>query len=367
MPTKIQTFGIDKYRLIKFHQELLENKVGELKNSIPDEKLKEFTDFASLHSRVIMFGLSEIDNLDLSYKTAIYTSFDPSYDGLNEFIQKESKNRSYEGFSDWLIDRLKFAERFFTREELSDKVESEFLKIIETLETFLQAEFAKVLLPLLIKIEDETKAEISRIYELDLSPEEKENLAFEFLKQKEQESIKLFEGEILQKLNDKSYTQFLLVLALLNLPEPDKKIIDTELKKAKFGYTSNIEAFFKNSFRRVKETVFENLYTQRSLETDQAKEISFNKNDFKLSLLAHPRAYFRGLVYVASKDKTDRFKMVVPPSVEPSLNPSGMTKKYLGQTKTLDEWSKVNGLGNINVVNGLGLHHGSQEYYLPGL
>lgn len=365
MTKKIQTFGLDKNRLIKFHQELLDSLSRELKITLTDEKIQEFAEFSSLHSRVIVFGLSEIDNLDLSYQRAIYTSFDPSYDGLNEFIQKEAQNRSYEEFSDWLINRLKFSERFFTREEPSDKIESEFLKIIETLETFLQSEFAKVLLAMLVKIEKDVQNEIAKVYEQDLTPEEKESLAFEYLDLKRQESIELFEQTIQDSLSKKSYDQFLLVLVLFGLPELDKSVMDTELKKASFGYLSNITAFFENAFRRVKETVFDNVFSLRNLETEQAKRITFNRNDYKLSLLAHARAYFRGLVYQAVKDKTDKFKMVVPPSVEPGLNPSGMTKKYLGQVKTFEEWSQVNGLGNINVVNGLGLHHGSQEYYLP--
>lgn len=367
MKAKVQTFGLDKYRLIKFHQELLEDISGNLESRLLDQRIQEFTEFSNLHSRVIMFGLSEIDNFDLSYKTAIYTSFDPSYEGLNKFIEKESKTRSYEDFSNWLIDRLKFAERFYLRQEPTDETESEFLEIIETLETFLQSEFAKVLLPILIEIENEVQTEVAKIYEMDLESEEKESLAFEYLDKKQQESVELFEQTIQDKLNNQSYEQFLLVLALLGLEEPEKSLIDVELKKASFGYLSNIKAYFENSIRRVKETLFENIYTKRGLETEQAKEISFNKNDYKLSLLAHARAYFRGLVYQASKGKTNRFKMVVPPSIEPGLNPSGTTKKYLGQIKTFEEWSKVNGLSNINVVNGLGLHHGSQEYYYPVL
>jgi hypothetical protein len=70
-------------------------------------------------------------------------------------------------------------------------------------------------------------------------------------------------------------------------------------------------------------------------------------------------------VYQSSKSKTDKFKLVVAPSLLPNLNPSGMTNKYLGQIKTFDEWARINGTENINVVAGLGLHHGSLEYYYP--
>lgn len=365
MTKKVQKVGINKDALLKFHRELALNLSNSRNLKFSDDKLDEFSEFALMHSRVLLFGISEIDNLDLSYKTAIYNHFDPTFDGLNELIKKEPYSKNYEAVSDWLLEKMKFAERFLLRASPVDKVEQKFISVIDKLETFLQSEYAKVLLPLLIKIEDEVKDEISRIYSLDLTAEEKEKLGLDFLDKKEEESLKLFQGEIENNLNDKAYQEFLLILPILGLEKPSQDLIDTELKKTEFDYLSNVKAFFSNSMRRVSEVFFKNIYSRRDLKQEQAKQISFNKRDFKLSVLAHARAYFRGLVFVASKDKTDKYKLVVPSFVESSLNPTGTTAKYLNSIKTFEDWSKVEGVQNISVVDGLGLHHGSQEYYLP--
>jgi len=357
---KVQNAGIDKFSLLKFHKELILD-IND-KRAFRDDELQDFIDFSQMHGRVILFGLTEIDDFNCDYQRAIYNSFDPSFGGLNQLIEKASKGVDYKDYSGWLIERFRFAERYFTREASEGEAELLFLAIVASLESYLQSEFAKVFLPLLIKIEDEVKLEVARIYGLDIPDAEKEKLLFEYLDKKQEESILLFSGDIMEGLNSEALSKALEAILALGLVA---NVLDTEIKKAQFGYLSNIAAFFSNSFRRVKETAFENIYSKRDLKADQASQISFNKNDFKLSLLAHPRAYFRSILYESSKDKTDNYKLVVPAFVQPSLNPKGVTNKYLGKIKTFDQWSKTEGVQNINVVNGLGLHHGSQEYYLP--
>jgi hypothetical protein len=223
-----------------------------------------------------------------------------------------------------------------------------------------------VLLPELIKIENEIRDELANIYNNNsLSEEEATKQAFDYLEIKEKEAVKLFEDKIQAELNNEAIKQALVAVAIFNLVKLSEEIITKQTKIAKFGYLSNIGAFFANSIRRVKEIFFENINqgsNQRSLATDQLEQISFNKNIFKLSVLAHPRALFRAIL--ATSTNTQYFKAVVPKSVLPNLKASGETAKILYMIKTKDEWSKLGG-GNINVVDGLGLHHGSQEYYVP--
>jgi hypothetical protein len=365
MPQKIQSAGINKDYLIKVHQERL-TILTQGKN-ISDQKLKEFTEFSRIHSQALLFGTADLDELDSSLKLSIYSNFDPGYEGLNEYIQKNANTRNYESLSNWLLEKLKFADTFFTRgfEDIpSDETEDKYLAVILLLEQFLQGQFAKVLLPELIKIEKEIKDGLAKIYNDDsLTSDEATQQAFDFLETKEKEAIKLFEDKIQTELNNQAITQALSAVAIFNLVKAGQEIIEKQTKIAKFGYMSNIGAFFTNSIRRVKEVFFENV-NQRSLATDQLEQISFNKNIFKLSVLAHPRALFRAILAISTD--TNYFKAVVPKSVLPNLKATGETAKILYTIKTRDEWARLGG-NNINVVNGLGLHHGSQEYYLPVL
>lgn len=365
---KIQSKGLNKTVLLNLHRDLLNEVINSRELEISDQVLARCVEFSKLHSQVILFGLQDLGEIDSSPKTSIYRHFEYSFDGLNEFIKKEAKNRNAEAFSDWLVEKFEFARNFFERAtdpEVVDEVEQKFIDVLDLLESFIQAEFAKTLLPLLEKIESETKDEILRIYGLEISDQEKKDLALEFLTQKEAESIKLFEGKIQENLNAGVLEQFLAVIGILGLTKPTKEILDLEKQRAEFGYLSNVKGFFGKSFRQLTEKIFDNFSFKRSLETDQIENIKFNRNDFNLSVLAHARAYFRALVYQASKSKADKFKLVVAKSTLPNLNPSGMTNKYLNQIKTFDEWAKINGTENINVVAGLGLHHGSLEYYYP--
>lgn len=367
---KVQSHGINKNVLIKLHQDLLEN-ILDREYKLSDERLVDFTEFSRLHSQVILFGVSELEGSNFKYKTSIYSNFDPDYGGLNEFIQKTYQNRSYEDFSEWVLEKLKFAENFFMRALIdipSDEVEDKFLAVIATLETFLQEQYAKLLLPGLIQIENEIKDGLVKIYNSNLSEEDAVAEMIEFLDQKEKESVEVFKTKIQDELNNKAIEEAIAAIAVLGLIVLSDSIIEQQKKIFEFGYLSNIGAFFFNEFRKVKESAFENLLqgtNKRSIATEQLKEMSFNKNIFKLSVITHPRGLFRALIAKASDGKTDNFKAIVPEFVLPTLNPSGVTASVLYTIKTKDEWAKTNGLNNVNVVDGLGLHHGDQIYYKP--
>jgi hypothetical protein len=365
---KVQSHGINKTILIKLHQDLLEDILSR-GYEINDEKLKEFVEFARLNSQVILFGVSELAQSNYRYKTSILSNFSSDYDGLNEFIKKEAEKRSYEDFSEWVLEKIKFAENFYLRnlnDIPSDEVEDKFLEVIGILELFLLTQYDEFLLPELIKIENNIKQRLEKIYNSDLPEQEAIDQSFEFLDEVEKTSVELFKDQIQEKLNDEAIKQAISAVAVLSLPVLAEETIATQRKIFEFGYLSNISAFFFNEIRRVKENVFDNISqgtNKRSLATDQLDNLSFNKNIFKLSTLAHPKALFRALVSKASD--TNYYKALVPPSVLPTLDPKGFTATVLYTIKTKDEWAKTKDTVNINVVNGLSLHHGDQIYYKP--
>jgi hypothetical protein len=361
---KIQTFGLNKDVLIKIHQDILGQVL--LTRQIDDGELKELSEFSVLNSKVLLFGVGELGELNTRLKTSIYSNFSPDYEGLNKMIENEAVNRSYKDFSNWVLEKLQTAEKYFIRAgetvEISEE-EKKYTDLIDELETFLQGEFAKVLLPALIKIENDIKDELDRIYALDISEEEKRNLADEYLLKAEEEAIKLFNEKLQDNLNNEAIKLALIALGIFDLEKLTKNEIERERKHLADMYLSNVKGFFSKSFRQTKELFFDNLHYKRDLKSEQLKGLSFNKNDFKLSVLTHPRALFRSII--AFNDKVEYYKMVVPSVIIDSLDPSGQTRKYLYQIKTKDEWAVVGGLNNLNVVNGMGIHHNSQEYYYP--
>jgi hypothetical protein len=341
---------------------------------ITDEKLNELTKFSKIHSRVILYGVQEIDDLELSYKTELINNFTTGYDGLNNFIEKEAINRSYKDFSNWVLEKLKFAENYFIRtlsDIPKDEIEEKFVIVIGILENFLQSQYASTLLPLLKEFENEIKLELTNIYnDESLTENEAIDKAFSFLDTKQKEITDKFQNEIQKTLNDEAIKQYLSVALLLDLDKLSDAEIQRQRQIVERGYNLNISNFFSSSIHKVKMLFSDNIghnYNQRSIATDQLNSLeftkNFNENTFKLSTISESRRLFRGLVAKASK--TENFKMLVPYSILPSLNPSGITAKNLYLIKIKDEWAKTNGLTNIAVVEGLGLHYGSQEYYKP--
>src|SRR5574343_1044299 len=158
---KIQTFGLNKDVLIKIHQDILSQVL--LTRQIDDGKLKELSEFSVLNSKVLLFGIGELGELNTRLKTSIYSNFAPDYEGLNKMVENEAVNRSYKDFSNWVLENLRIAEKYFIRAgetvEISEE-EKKYTDLIDELETFLQNEFAKVLLPALIEIENQIKDEL---------------------------------------------------------------------------------------------------------------------------------------------------------------------------------------------------------------
>jgi len=135
------------------------------------------------------------------------------------------------------------------------------------------------------------------------------------------------------------------------------------------GHVSNIKGFTFNEERRILERLHDNFTQEVSLKLaqEQADEIAMNRNILKLSVITHPRALFKNIIYKnASGDGLVMYKMLVPSKVRQALSVAGNTAALLYIIHTANEWNKQNGVkDNANVVGGLGLHHNSQEYFYP--
>ena len=147
-------------------------------------------------------------------------------------------------------------------------------------------------------------------------------------------------------------------------------IIDAgTLNAFRAGHLSNVKGFVYNEGRRIQERLLDN-FTQKAsinLVVKQTKNIKMNRNITKLSIVTHPRALFNNLIFTnAEKEGVKKFKVLVPKNKVQDLNPNGKTAELLFKIKTFQQ---LNNEGNIksnsNVVGGMGLHHGSTEYYFP--
>jgi len=364
---KIQTYGLTKNGILKLYQDVIECELRSA-NNVTETQIDKFSEFAEYSSRVLLFGVQEMEQINYSYKNDVLTAFDSDYDGLNEYLEKNAHARSYEELSTFVIDKLENMANFI-RAELSDietpQEEKDFLAIVAVFEKLLEKIYSQTFLPELEKIENEIKTEIEKIYNDEtLSAEEAIQKAQEFLDQKEKEVQEIFDGLV----EDKDYIAIVTEAVILLYPDlTDLGFISKYSVIMNFGYKSNIKAFFANELRRINENVFENIMNganRRSLATDQIEQLKFNRNIFNISCLAHARGFFRGIVFESAKlnNQLD-FKCVVSPSRLPLLNKDGITAQNVYIIKSQEEWDRTNGVTNVNVVNGLGLHHGSIEYY----
>jgi len=361
---KIQSHGINKNFLNKLHQRLLEKTLLESGAQVSDENINELREFAELNSRTMLFGVSEVDTLETDTKVTILEEFGNDYGGINLLLKNEAHNRSYDYFSDWVIEKLKFAERSFIRAVDSVPMggeEAKYIEAITTLEKFLLEVYSVSLAGILANLESKVQAKLIELYESDLSEDEKSQALEDFLNDLNDTALaQLLEQEA--QLNDKAIELAVLAIGVLGLAVLSAEQIGNATRSTKYQFASNVMAFLFNSFRGVKETFNENIFN-RSLQTEQAKQTVFNKRTYQLSVVTHARGLFRKLISMAS-DK-EYYKAVIALYLLPNLKPSGVTASVLYEIKTKDEWSKTNGLGNIAVVDGLGLHHGDQIYYLP--
>lgn len=140
------------------------------------------------------------------------------------------------------------------------------------------------------------------------------------------------------------------------------------------GYVSNMQGVLYNENRRVLENITLNYGSEASLELAKktATEITVNKNILMLSFVTHPRALYKFIVYTeAQAEGFTMFKTLVPTDKLPNVidRPFGMTASLVFTIQTASQINKAASVATegktAEAVTGLGLHHGSFEYYYP--
>lgn len=140
------------------------------------------------------------------------------------------------------------------------------------------------------------------------------------------------------------------------------------------GYKSNMQGVIFNESRRVLENITLNFGSEASVELaiDSTKKIAFNRNILSLSLITHPRALYKYIIFdEAIAEGFTLFKTVVPSNKITNVinRPLGMTAGLIYTILTAAQINKkahAGGDGKTSeAVAALGLHHGSFEYYYP--
>lgn len=370
MKRKVQTFGINKDYLIKLHKNVIQDimRQGYI---IPEEKLKEFIRLSIVQSKVILFGLSELNNTENDFNKSILRRFPAGFSGINRMIEENALQSRHIKYSEWIVNILRQTRNYMVR-SLSDiptsKEEQSYLDNIEEFESFLENYYEEKALALIVELENKLKKSLTEIYNDDsLSSTQAIEKAHSIIDDYKKEIQNEFETQIQDDLYKESILLGIAGLASLGLDKVSEEDINEEKKIVRYGFASNIAAYFFNELRRVKENVVDTVSTKdsrRSLATEQLQTLSLNKNTFKLSLLTHPRALFRAIIRKASQNYS-HYKAVVSPLYYDRVNPSGMTADVAYTIRTPDEWAAYTGYKNVNVVGGLSLHHNDTLYYVP--
>lgn len=184
----------------------------------------------------------------------------------------------------------------------------------------------------------------------------------------------ILEGEMMDEIHETSMDN-----AVEMIRDVDKRVelaefivSKGELNSFLAGYKSNVRGIFLpngGDGRRIEEKIFDN-FTQENdvkLAIKQAKQTSFNRSVFKLSVLSHPRGIFRRSVELkGDKEGIQDYKMIAPSKVVKTISLFGAMALGLYLIKSKKEWNEKYGTkDNVNVVGGLGMHHNSKDYYMP--
>jgi len=169
-------------------------------------------------------------------------------------------------------------------------------------------------------------------------------------------------------------------MASKTLDDNEKKLASwtLEIKKGQIdtfieGYKSNMQGVIYNESRRVLENITLNYGSEASLDlAKQTADISINKNILMLSFVTHPRALYKFAVYnEAQANGFTMFKTLVPTDKLPNVidRPFGMTASLIFKIQTAAQINMAASASTAGktaeAVTGLGLHHGSFEYYYP--
>lgn len=369
-------------------------------NLLPETKIKLFLDIAKINTEreksglkpIFGFGemkkryldledkdINEIDNVqnkELNEITA-ETSEEVERESLKQEIEnKEKSKQAYLLQGKKLKAKIKDKEIKNLKKKLKaiSEIEKEYNRIITELYDYLQGIYNDDLKAKMEGYEKEIREEIASIYNSEGSPEERAEEATDYLEEKQKEIEDYFESQI-DEVNDNISELALSALALLLIPQPNQSVINEYKAIFKKGYLSNIKGNVAKFIRQIDEMVFENISLgadkkksfKKSLATDQLDTlVHFNRNDFKLSVLTHPTALFRAITNkTAISEGYEHFKAVIANKLIDDLNPSGVSANQLYRIKTADEWDRTENLKNVNVVDGMSLHHNDQLQYLP--
>jgi len=353
-------------------------------HSFTDISKVDIEKFANTMNVMVQTGL--VDPNEKNVNDFVRDTLDiPQKDESEILPQKETK---IEDKKDDKKDDQTFSNKSKKKISLAEKSKKEkiFQKVINEQEKFLQTEFKKTFIPLIEETEEKIKTYLRSQYQKiktevvggievikktgNLSLKNETTKGVKDLMSKFED--RLFSNKVMNGLHKTSMKN-----AISAIKEIDKNVMfateiiveESDFKSFIFGYKSNLQGVVFNEGRRIAEKINDN-FTQSApylLATDQVSEIKFNRNIYKLSALSHPRGLFRRTVNIqAEKMGTQHYKLLVADDTKKQLTQYGQTALMLYSIKTFHDWNKQNGTkDNVNVVGGLGLHHGSQEYYLP--
>jgi len=367
--------GTDLNDIVTENNDKIELSANDKKKALVliNDNEKMIENFKSLPGKTklqIIYGVKQgivaNQELDINQKRAVNSDLEYVVSNEPLGILKETKAR----LGGLVLENAKVSNVIPSQSEL------DYQDIITEEEKMLEREYLLFLLPALLVIEDNTKKNLLEFYNKINSDgvisfeDNKRMLALveTELSNMELKAVEQFTGATMDQLNNKSEAKAVDALSVLDL---GLGAVTSQLNRYSFelGYKSNIQGFFSNSFRRVKENVRDNLTqsVKLTLAKEQANLVSFNKNDFKLSLLTHPRGLFRRTIEQASQDVgINHYKAIMPTYKINSLNPSGMTSQVLYKINTIQEWNKYNGVqATVNSVGGMGLHHNDFIFYYP--
>jgi len=261
--------------------------------------------------------------------------------------------------------------------------EAEFNRNITEYEGYLDDEWLKVE-EVITKFDKIYRSEIIKIYKK--APTERIDgvVSLQFDKKSIKEADKAIDkitAKLEEKLINSPFQDRLFdntkKAALRTMKQNDKFLQDFDIDEGRFnsfigGYISNVQGELFNEPRRFKESVLQNFGSGTSVQLaiEQAEQLAFNRNIMKLSTVTHARAGFKGVIFGASeREGFTMYKVVVPNSKVRSLSPAGATAAAvftIGTAAMINKKVSQATEGRApDAVKGLGLHHGSFEYYYP--
>ena len=265
--------------------------------------------------------------------------------------------------------------------------EVEFTKNITAFEKYLDGEYRNKFEPLIKKAELTYQRILKTIYE-SADTERRDGVVVlastvhnRELQRKASKAIKIVTGRLNEKLINGNMQKSLFSktkhMAVSTLKANNKKLSDIFVDAGQFnsfiaGYVSNIKGILFNEPRRIEEDLILNFGSGAALVLvlTQAEAIAFNRNILELSVVTHARSAYENIITdQAIRDGFVFYKVVVPKNKIAGVSPFGIIAALLFGIYTIAQLNKRMNKDsdgkNAASVGGLGLHHGSYEYYYP--